>query len=99
MAGRSAALNGLEESIKIIRGDLKEAAKLIKPGADAVVVNPPYEKTNTGKESPNEYLNIAKRELCCTLDDVISAAAKLLRTGGRLYIIYRTERFAELMIR
>lgn len=97
MARRSAALNGLEESIEIIHGDLKETAKLISPGAHAVVVNPPYEKINTGKESPNEYLNIAKRELCCTLDDVISAAAKLLRTGGKLYIIYRTERFAELM--
>jgi tRNA1Val (adenine37-N6)-methyltransferase len=97
MAKRSVDLNGLQASIEIVQGDLKDAAKLIKPGADAVAANPPYEKTNTGKESPNEYLNIAKREVCCTLSDVVSAAAKLLRTGGRFYIIYRTERFAELM--
>ncbi len=99
MARRSVSLNGLEESIEIIQGDLKEAPKLVKPGADAVVANPPYEKANTGMESPNEYLNIAKREICCTLGGVVSAAAKLLRTGGRFYIIYRTERFAELMDR
>lgn len=97
MAGRSTELNGLKESVEIICGDLKQASKLIKPGVDAVVANPPYEKINNGKESPNEYLNIAKREVCCTLSDVISAAAKLLRTGGRFYVIYRTERFAELM--
>jgi len=97
MAIRSVRLNGLEGSIDIVQGDLKHAAQLLKPGVDVVVTNPPYEKTGAGKESPNEYLNIAKREVCCTLRDVIAAAAKLLRTGGRLYLIYRTERFAELM--
>lgn len=97
MARRSVALSGLEESIDIVQGDLRLAARLVKPGADVVVANPPYEKAGAGKESPNEYLNIAKREVCCTLRDVIEAAAKLLRTGGRLYMIYRTERFAELM--
>jgi tRNA1Val (adenine37-N6)-methyltransferase len=99
MARRSVTLNGLEDSIDIVQGDLKRAAELIKPGVDVVVANPPYEKTGAGKESPNEYLNIAKREVRCTLDDVVSAAAKLLRTGGRFYLIYRTERFAELMER
>lgn len=97
MAKRSIALNELGDSVEIVCGDLKDAAKLVKPGADAVVANPPYEKLGSGKESPNEYLNIAKREVCCTLRDVVGAAAKLLRTGGRLYMIYRTERFAELM--
>jgi tRNA1Val (adenine37-N6)-methyltransferase len=99
MARRSVKLSGLEESIDIVHGDIKRAAELLKPGVDAVVANPPYEKTGAGKESPNEYLNIAKREVCCTLDDVVSAAAKLLRTGGRFYLIYRTERSAELMER
>ncbi len=97
MAARSVSLNGLEENVDIILGDIKDAAKLVKPGVDAVVANPPYEKLGSGKESPNAYLNIAKREVCCTLCDVVSAAAKLLRTGGRFYVIYRTERFAELM--
>jgi tRNA1Val (adenine37-N6)-methyltransferase len=97
MARRSVQFNGLDESIDIVQGDLKRAAELIKPGVDVVAANPPYEKIKAGKESPNECLNIAKREVCCTLRDVVSAAAKLLRTGGRFYLIYRTERFAELM--
>ncbi len=97
MARRSVAANGLGENIEIVEADLKEASRHIKPGVDAVVTNPPYEKANTGMESPNGYLNIAKREVYCALSDVICAAAKLLRTGGRFYIIYRTERFAELM--
>lgn len=97
MAKRSAALNGLEDSIDIVCGDLKEAAKFVKPGFDAVVANPPYEKLGAGRESPSVHLNIAKREVCCTLRDVVSAAQRLLCTGGRFYVIYRTERFAELM--
>jgi len=99
MAKRSVVLNGLEKSIEILEGDLKEAAKYIKPGADAVIANPPYEKAGTGKESPNAHLNIAKREVMCTLEDVVKTASKLLRTGGRFYLIHRTERLPELMER
>ncbi len=99
MAKRSVVLNGLEKNIEIVCGDLKDAVRHVKAGVDVVVSNPPYEKLGSGKESPNGYLNIAKREVCCTLDDVVAAAAKLLRTGGRFYLIYRTERFAELMER
>lgn len=97
MAQRSVALNGLESRVRIVCGDLKDAPSLAGRGLDVVVANPPYERTDSGKPSGRQHVDIAKRELCCTLGDVIGAAAKLLRTGGRLYIIYRTERFAELM--
>ena len=97
MAKRSIALNGLEERVHIVCGDLKNAGDLEPYGVDVVTVNPPYEKQGAGKENANPYINIAKRELKCTLEDVVSAASRILRTGGRLYLIYRTERFAELM--
>ncbi len=99
MAQRSVVLNGLEDSIEIICGDLKDAYKIVKSGVDVVVANPPYERKGAGEANPNSYVNTAKKEIMCTLDDVIGAASKLLRTGGRFYLIYRTERFAELMER
>lgn len=80
-----------------MQGDIKKIRDITEYGADVVIVNPPYEKVGSGKQNVNKYINIAKREIMCTLEDVISSAAKILRSGGRLYLIYRTERFAELM--
>lgn len=97
MAQRSVTLNNLSDRICIVCGDLKNVRNYVPYGVDAVVCNPPYERADAGKDNINPHLNIAKREIKCTLQDVVTAAAKLLRTGGRLTMIYRTERFAELM--
>ena len=97
MAQRSVALNGLDTQIDIICGDIKAAKSLLGTGLDVVVSNPPYEKADSGKPHASEYVGIAKREMLCTLEDVAANAASVLRTGGRLYMIYPTGRFAELM--
>lgn len=97
MAAKSVTLNALEDDIRIIHGDIKKVSDVVDYGVDVVVVNPPYEKTGAGKENASPYVNIAKREVMCTLEDVVYATSRVLRTGGRLYMIYRTERFAELM--
>ncbi len=97
MAQRSVALNGLEKRIDIICGDIKAAKSLLGTGLDVVITNPPYEKADSGKPHASQHVGIAKREMLCTLDDVAASAAAVLRTGGRLYMIYPTGRFAELM--
>lgn len=99
MAGESIKMNALDGTIDIVHGDIKNVLDYVPHGADVVVVNPPYEKMDTGKQSANAFVNIAKREVLCTLEDVAHAAGKVLRTGGRCYIIYRVGRFAELMAR
>ncbi len=99
MAQRSINMNGLAGRAHIVCGDLKYAPRLIGCGLDVVAANPPYARADSGRPSANPHVDIAKREVCCTLADVVSAAAKLLRTGGRLYMICRAERFAELMQR
>ena len=99
MAGESIEMNKLTDDVEIVHGDIKNVLDYVKHGVDVVVVNPPYEKTDTGKQSANAFVNIAKREVLCSLKDVVGSAAKVLRTGGRFYIIYRVGRFAELMAR
>lgn len=99
MAGESIEMNKLTGDVDIVHGDINNVMDYVKRGADVVVVNPPYEKTDTGRQSANAFVNIAKREVLCTLEDVVCAAGKVLRTGGRFYIIYRAGRFAELMAR
>ena len=43
MASRSVALNGLQDKISIVNGDIRDAVQLFGPSSfDAVVTNPPY---------------------------------------------------------
>ncbi len=98
MARRSVALNGLEEQIQIVTGDCKEASRLFGNASFSVVTaNPPYLAGDQGKESPNEAVNIARREVACTLDDLLRESARVLKTGGRFYMVHRPLRLPEIL--
>lgn len=97
MARRSVALNHLEQEISIVTGDMKEAAKLFGAASfDVVTSNPPYMTGSHGLVNPDLPKAIARHEICCTLEDVISQTAKVLRPGGRFYMVHRPFRLAEI---
>lgn len=97
LARRTAALNGLEESITCVEGDLRETA-LCKPGSfDVVITNPPYFTEGSGAQALSDARRTARSESCCTLEEICAAASRLLRWGGRLFLCLRPERMAELM--
>ncbi len=98
MAGRSVALNRLEEKVEIVTGDLKEASKIFgKASFDVATCNPPYMSQNHGLKNPGEPKAIARHELLCTFEDVAREAAVLLRSGGRFYLVHRPHRLTELL--
>lgn len=45
-----------------------------------------------------DSLSVARSELCCPLDALCAAAARALRWGGRLYLVHKPERLADLMV-
>lgn len=98
MARRSVAYNHLEESISIVTGDIKEAAALFGAASfDIVTSNPPYMTGNHGLVNPEQPKAIARHELLCTLEDVVRETSKVLRPGGRFYLVHRPFRLAEIM--
>lgn len=98
MARRSVALNGLEERIEIVQGDIKEAGSLFAPASfDVITSNPPYMTGQHGLTNPDLEKAAARHELLCTLEDVVRAAARLARTGGRFYMVHRPFRLAEII--
>lgn len=98
MAGRSVALNHLEEKISIVTGDIKEASRLFGAASfDVVTSNPPYMNDSHGLKNPELPKAIARHEVLCTLDDVTREAARLLRPGGRFYMVHRPHRLAEII--
>lgn len=98
MARRSVALNRLETKIQIIDGDIKEAASIFGAASfDVVTCNPPYMIGQHGIQNPDAPKAIARHEIHCTLEDVISQAAKLLKPGGHFYMVHRPFRLAEMI--
>lgn len=98
MAARSVKYNHLEDRISIVEGDIKEAGKVFEPASfDVITSNPPYMTGQHGLVNPDEEKAIARHEICCTLEDVISQTAKLLRVGGRFYLVHRPFRLAEII--
>lgn len=97
MANRSAKINNLQDKLSFVCGDLKDE-KLIKsmPRFDVVTVNPPYKLNNAGIINPKDKLAIARHEIMCTLEDVIKASRRFLKDNGRLYIVHRPERLADI---
>lgn len=98
MARRSVSLNQLDGRIEIIQGDIKEAADIFSAASfDVITSNPPYMTNQHGLANPYEPKNIARHEVLCTLEDVVKAAARLLRPGGSFFMIHKPFRLAEIM--
>lgn len=98
MAARSVALNHLEERIDIVTGDIKDASVLFGASSfDVITTNPPYMIGEHGLSPSNQAKAIARHEIFCTLEDVLSQSAKLLRPKGRFYMVHRPFRLAEIM--
>ena len=97
MAKRSVKLNSLDEKVFFLNEDLKniEFLKQLEK-FDVVTVNPPYKLNNSGIINPNDKLAIARHEILCNLEDVISASRVLLKDNGRLFMIHRPERLADI---
>ena len=99
MARRSVRLNGLEEKIDIVTGDIKEAGSLFDAASfDVITCNPPYMTDKHGMTNPSDAKAIARHEILCTLEDVIAQTAKLLKPGGNFYMVHRPFRLAEIMV-
>ena len=98
MATRSVALNHLQDKVDIVIGDIKDASKHFGASSfDVVTTNPPYMIGQHGLTNTDEAKAIARHEVLCNLDDVLRESAKLLKPGGRFYMVHRPFRLAEIM--
>lgn len=98
MATRSAKLNSIEDKVEFINKDLKDIDFIKTLGRfDVVTVNPPYKLNHSGILNPSDKLAIARHEIECDLENVIKAIRVLLKDNGRMYMVHRPERLADIM--
>ena len=93
-AGDNIIRNGLSSRMESICMDLRRIPKTVTPGSFSVCIsNPPY--FSGGPASA--VTPLARREDCCSPEDLFRAAAQALRYGGDLYLVHKPERLAQLI--
>ena len=96
LAEQAAARNGLADRLIFRRGDLRKIRGLLPAGGfDLVVCNPPYYPAGSGRLPETEALRAARSETGCTLEDICTAAAWLLRWGGSFCLVHKPERLTD----
>lgn len=97
LAEKTAAECGFGKFTAVCSNITKLKDKLQLGSFTLVTCNPPYKAAGAGLKNPDAVICTARHETECTLSDIISTAARLLQTGGRLCMCHRPERLAELM--
>ena len=88
--------NGLEDRLFSLHGDVRSVRELFPAGSfDAVVSNPPYFPVGSGKVS--EKHAAARSEETLNLRQLCEAAAWLLPTGGRFFLVHLPGRLCDVL--
>jgi tRNA1(Val) A37 N6-methylase TrmN6 len=99
MASRNVALNNLENQIEMLHKDIKDMPSVIQNNKyDYVTVNPPYFQTEHKDHlNKNDYLTIARHEIYCTLEDVVSVCSHIVKSGGKVAMVHRPGRIVDIL--
>ena len=105
LALKNVKYNNLEDKIYVLKENLKNVENIRKyikevtgkDIVDIVISNPPYKKQGTGSKCEIDEKYIARHEVMCELEDIFKTASKLLKFRGKLYIVHKPERIADLI--
>ena len=92
LAEKNVRLNGLEDKITIICGDVRE----FKGRFQVIVTNPPYIPCGSGIPA-KDAKGIARHEITLSLRGLMDTAASLLPQRGRMYMVHRAERLPDII--
>ncbi len=98
MAERSVRLNHLEDKIRMVSGDLKEADTLFgRSFFQYITCNPPYKEAGSGILSSTDTVTLARHEVLCSLEDIVRVSSIILEPLGKLCLIHRPDRLADIL--
>lgn len=98
LAEQNVTANHMQDQIRILHQDmrcLKQDA--IEGPVDWIVSNPPYRPVDSGRMNPGAERAVARHEIHLCLKDLMQVCRGVLKTGGRLAVIYPVERLVDLL--
>lgn len=99
LAIKNVDYNNLEKQIKIINDDIKNIDKEFNNETfDIILSNPPYFKVEENSFlNDNKIKTIARHEILINIEQIIKIAKKLLKNGGSLALVHRSDRLIEII--
>ena len=106
LARRNVKQFGLDGRLHIVQGDVKSLStddlRGVSPGLsfelfDVITANPPYWPAEQGRLNPNLQKAVARHEMTLTLRDVLAAARRFLKPGGRFFLSHLDSRKSEIL--
>ena len=93
LSKKTAAYNGFD-NFSFVQGKLQEIPKEYNEKFSLVLCNPPYE--NGGFDNDEYCKAVCRKEITINLKEIAKAASFALKFGGRLCILHRADRLAEV---
>ena len=96
LSRKTAELNGISDKFSFVASDIR-ACDITVNSIDYITVNPPYFRENSGKINKNEKLVNARHTCNFSLSDLFFKSFRILKDGGKLALIQRTDYLAEII--
>jgi tRNA1(Val) A37 N6-methylase TrmN6 len=98
LASDNAAMNGLEERIAVLAGDLlRPPPELVSGSFDHIMANPPFLERGRASPSPNPAKAAAAIEGEADLGDWVRFAVRMVRPKGSITFVHRADRLDALL--
>ncbi len=94
LAKKTAKLNGFD-NFQFVQGRLQDIPERYRESFALVLCNPPYERGGVENECYEKA--ICRKEITLKLDEIARAVAFALKFGGRVAMLHRADRVAELI--
>ena len=95
LSKKTAAYNDFD-NFEIVNCKLQEIPEMYREQYSLVLCNPPYERAGTGFDNDEYEKAVCRKEITLTLKEIAQAANFALKFGGRICMLHRADRIAEV---
>ena len=95
LSKKTAAYNRFE-NFSFVQGRLQDLPKEYNEQFSLILCNPPYERDQSGFDNSEYKKAICRKEITINLAQIAKAATKALKFGGRICMLHRADRLAEV---
>ena len=94
LSEKTIALNGFD-NFRVENCRIQDIPERYRETFSLILCNPPYERG--GFENADYKKAVCRKEITVTLADIVDAARRALKFGGRLALVNRADRLAEVL--
>jgi tRNA1(Val) A37 N6-methylase TrmN6 len=98
LAARGRDDNGWQQRLEIVAGDVRALRdRLGAARFDLIATNPPYRTLAGSRRPPDDERALAHQEIALALPEWVECAARAVRPGGRVAVVFPAERAVDLL--